>query len=62
MADLNVKQAADYLGISEDTVYRMSRKKELPHYKIRSMYRYERWALDEWKKRQSLNVLQASIS
>jgi len=62
MPDLTVKQAAEYLGISEDTVYRMSRKKQLPHYKIRSMYRFERWALDEWKKRQSMDSLKASIS
>ncbi|MCD2490937.1 helix-turn-helix domain-containing protein, partial [Bacillus licheniformis] len=27
----------------------MARAKELPHFKVRNRYRFEQWALDEWK-------------
>ncbi|WP_269145498.1 helix-turn-helix domain-containing protein, partial [Bacillus licheniformis] len=46
---MTVKETAAYLGISTDTIYEMARAKELPHFKVRNRYRFEQWALDEWK-------------
>ncbi|MCM3651290.1 helix-turn-helix domain-containing protein [Metabacillus litoralis] len=55
---MTVKETADYLGISVDTIYRMARAGELPHFKIRSLYRFEREFLDEWKRRQQMSILE----
>lgn len=54
---MNVKETAEYLGVSVDTIYRMARAGELPHYKIRSLYRFEKEFLDEWKNRQQMKYL-----
>ncbi len=54
---MTVKETAEYLGISVDTIYRMARAGELPHFKIRSLYRFEKEFLDEWKRRQQMNIL-----
>lgn len=55
---MTVKETADYLGISVDTIYRMARAGELPHFKIRSLYRFEVEFLDEWKRRQQMSILE----
>lgn len=55
---MTVKETAEYLGISVDTIYRMARAGELPHFKIRSLYRFEKEFLDEWKRRQQMNILE----
>lgn len=56
---MTVKQAAEYLEVSTDTIYRMARKGELPHYKLRSLYRFEKEFLDEWKSRQQMAGLKS---
>ncbi|MEC1714709.1 helix-turn-helix domain-containing protein [Schinkia azotoformans] len=55
---MTVKEAAEYLECSVDTVYRMARKGELPCFKIRSLYRFDKEFLDEWMKRQQMNCLE----
>lgn len=55
---MNVKETAAYLEISVDTIYRMARSGELPHFKIRSMYRFEKWAIEEWKRQQQMQSLE----
>lgn len=54
---MTTKEAAEYLGVSVDTVYRMARAGELPCYKIRSMYRFQKEFLDEWKRQQQMKSL-----
>ncbi|MED2976630.1 helix-turn-helix domain-containing protein [Bacillus swezeyi] len=55
---MTVKETAAYLGISTDTIYEMARAKELPHFKVRNRYRFEQWALDEWKRLQQQSILE----
>lgn len=55
--DMTTKEAAEYLGVSTDTIYRMARAGELPCYKIRSMYRFQKEFLDEWKRQQQMKSL-----
>jgi excisionase family DNA binding protein len=55
---MTVKEAAEYLGCSVETIYRMARVGDLPHFKIRSLYRFEHEYLDEWKKRQQLQCFE----
>ena len=54
---MTTKEAAEYLGVSVDTIYRMARKGEIPHFKIRSLYRFQKEFLDEWKRQQQMKCL-----
>lgn len=33
---MTVKQMANYLGVHVDTIYRMARANEIPHFRLRS--------------------------
>lgn len=59
---MTVKETAKYLDVSVDTVYRMARAGELPHFKIRSLYRFEKVFLEEWKRRQQEKYLEKIIN
>lgn len=43
-----LKEAADYLGVHNSTLYRMLRAGEIQAYKIRSEWRFTYDALDAW--------------
>ena len=47
----SVKQAAEYLGISRDTLYRFSREGLIPSYKISRLVKFKKSDLDEWIKK-----------
>ena len=49
---LTVQEAADYLRVSADTVYKMVRKKEIPHFRIRRRIMFTTEAIDGWRKEQ----------
>lgn len=55
---MTVKEAAEYLGVSVDTIYRMARQGQIPHFRIRSLYRFEKEFLDEWMRRQQMQCLE----
>ena len=45
---LNVRQAAEYLGISADTVYDHAGKGKIPGWKIGKLWRFRRSVLHRW--------------
>lgn len=45
---LNLDEAAEYLNISKSTLYKMTSKKEIPHYKPNRCVYFERTELDNW--------------
>jgi excisionase family DNA binding protein len=45
---MTVKEAAPFLKISEWLLYDMVRKKQIPHFKIRSKIFFRREALEAW--------------
>lgn len=45
---LNVREAAVFLGLAEDTVYRKSRLRELPSVKVGRALRFDRVALERY--------------
>ncbi len=47
-AFLSVKQAADYMGVSSATVYRMCMEHRLPYVRVGSHYRFGLRDLDAW--------------
>jgi len=49
---MNVHQAADYLGVAEDTLYKHATKGTVPAFKLGSLWRFRKRDLDEWIDRQ----------
>jgi excisionase family DNA binding protein len=47
---MTVKQVAEYLQMSDDKIYDMAKKGELPAVKIRQQWRFDREELDSWLK------------
>ena len=45
---MNVEQAAEYLGMASQTVYRRVSEKTLPFYKIGRLVRFRQSELDQW--------------
>ena len=47
---MTVKQVAEYLQMSDDKIYDMAKKGELPAVKIRQQWRFDHEELDNWLK------------
>ena len=45
---LNFDEAAEYLNMSKSTLYKLTSKKEIPHYKPNRFVFFERSELDKW--------------
>jgi len=50
---LDIRQAADYLGISGDTLYRYASEGFIPAFKLGNRWRFKRSLLDAWMVRMS---------
>jgi excisionase family DNA binding protein len=49
---MTVKQIAEYLQMSDDKIYDMAQKRELPGSKVRNQWRFEQEEIDLWVKAQ----------
>lgn len=47
---MTVQEAADYLGVSTDTIYNMVREKQIPHIRVRRRIFFRIDTLDIWLK------------
>jgi excisionase family DNA binding protein len=47
---LNVKEAAQLIGVSPTTIYSMVEKKEIPHARVRSRIIFHRAVIESWLK------------
>jgi excisionase family DNA binding protein len=54
---LNVREAAAYLGLEVDTVYKKSRLRELPCVKVGRALRFDKQALDRLIERQTIKTI-----
>ncbi len=54
---LNTREAAEYLGIAVDTVYRMARLRELPSVKVGRALRFDRVALERYVEQHSIEAI-----
>lgn len=52
MERFTTKEVAEYLGVSLDSIYRMVREKEIPHFRIRRTILFSKKAIDEWIEQQ----------
>lgn len=50
---LTIKQVADYLKVTERTIYRLAAAKKIPAFKVGGTWRFSRTELDRWIKRQT---------
>jgi excisionase family DNA binding protein len=50
---MNVTQAARYLGVSADTLYKYLSEKRIPAFKLGNRWRLKKTTLDRWMERQS---------
>lgn len=50
---MDIRQAADYLGISGDTLYRYASEGFVPAFKLGNRWRFKKTLLDSWMERQS---------
>jgi excisionase family DNA binding protein len=50
---MDIRQAADYLGISGDTLYRYASEGFIPAFKLGNRWRFKRSLLDAWMVRMS---------
>lgn len=49
---LTIKQVADYLKVTERTIYRLAAAKRIPAFKVGGTWRFSRADLDQWIQRQ----------
>lgn len=59
---MDIRQAADYLGISGDTLYRYASEGFIPAFKLGNRWRFKRSLLDAWMVQMSGAKPQVSVS
>lgn len=50
---LIIKQVADYLKVTERTIYRLAAAKQIPAFKVGGSWRFSRADIDSWIKKQN---------
>ncbi|HEX3435397.1 MAG TPA: helix-turn-helix domain-containing protein [Pseudacidobacterium sp.] len=50
---MDIRQAADYLGISPDTLYKYASESFIPAFKLGNRWRFKKSRLDDWMDQQS---------
>jgi excisionase family DNA binding protein len=58
---MDIRQAADYLGISGDTLYRYASEGFVPAFKLGNRWRFRKSLLDGWMDEQSGVTVQAAV-
>lgn len=53
---LTVKQVADYLKVTERTIYRLAAAKKIPAFKVGGTWRFRKADIDSWIAAQSQDV------
>jgi len=52
-AILTIKQVAEYLKVTERTIYRLAAAKQIPAFKVGGTWRFSRADIDAWIEQQS---------
>ena len=50
---LTIKEVADYLKVTERTIYRLAAAKQIPAFKVGGSWRFARADIDSWIRLQS---------
>ncbi len=50
---MNIRQAAQYLGVSPDTLYKYVGEQKIPAFKLGNRWRFKKSKLDQWMEEKS---------
>ena len=53
---MDIRQAAEYLGISGDTLYRYASEGFVPAFKLGNRWRFKKSKLDQWMEEKSTQM------
>lgn len=59
---LTIKEVADFLKVTERTIYRLAAAHKIPAFKVGGTWRFSRTDIDQWIKRQTAEGLGAGAS
>ena len=59
---LDIRQAAEYLGISADTLYRYASEGSVPAFRLGNRWRFKRSLLDAWMVKMSNTKTPANVA
>ncbi|QNI33830.1 helix-turn-helix domain-containing protein [Alloacidobacterium dinghuense] len=59
---MDIRQAAEYLGISPDTLYKYASESFIPAFKLGNRWRFKKSRLDDWMDQQSGGAPQAAVA
>ena len=59
-AILTIKEVADYLKVTERTIYRLAAGKQIPAFKVGGSWRFSRADIDIWIKQQSMEAIKST--
>ena len=59
---LTIIEVAEYLKVAERTMYRLAAAKKIPAFKVGGTWRFSRADIDAWIKKQSMEVIDASLA
>jgi len=54
-AIMTIGEVADYLKVTERTIYRLAGAKQIPAFKVGGSWRFSRIDIDRWIREQSMN-------
>ncbi|WHY98830.1 helix-turn-helix domain-containing protein [Peribacillus simplex] len=49
---ITVKEAADYIGVSKDTIYNLARHQQIPHVRVGKRILFRSEVLNDWMNQQ----------
>jgi len=55
---LTVKQVAEYLNVTEKTIYNLLQKGELPGFKVSGTWRFWRKDIEEWTEKSKRKIME----
>lgn len=53
---LTIKQVADFLKVTERTIYRLAAAKKIPAFKVGGTWRFSRADIDSWIRQQGMQA------
>lgn len=55
---MTIGEVADYLKVTERTIYRLAAAKKIPAFKVGGSWRFSRADIDIWIKQQSMEAIE----
>jgi excisionase family DNA binding protein len=57
---INARELSELLGVSIDTIYKMTREKEIPHVALGRRVLYRKESIEQWLKENETRITQKS--